>query len=1144
MGFSEWETKSIESFWSARGYDGQAPKWLANRVPDRSFYAVPSATDLLAKSFGLKPTSSSPARQVDELRIGIQGRLRDVGSSLRVSMKALGVDVNNSASVDRYLRTIKLDKTVPADQAESFYNMLGRAARSDDYGAQSQDLIADTTRGFDSFFKDVAINVANPVGIGAEPALRNSSFYRDGTSAHAAILSRRMRFPQEVASRGTVHGSGTATLIRKAYHTRYVMGGSNRANYQTRVALTRTEATTAATEVARALRMPEPTTIDESLTILNRYYAGGSAADKSRLGEISVISARPSTPSTPRTTSSARRTTSTTTSNERPARRRSRAQRISDMLRQKGPDGNPRYATREAAEAEYDRMIKRSRNDGWRADFTDPKDRKGKPCGKSFTKKQNKCSKPASKGYAERQQQVATARKGGFVPREQRRKHEVSDETTKKVAQIVAGVGAVTLGGRLAYRNRKKIGKGINRTVKAAQEGADNVSKVTYQEYSKLSSAKDKGRYLRVRAARLARDASRASSLLPLGVIKGLSSKEVAEGISKLPEDLRPQAVKLVGDAKKGAAYMQMRAQGYEAKLIDNENNYSVWKNSSGNTRIVSSVDDILINFNVSRVRQGNIMRDANLPTYNMDFMIDQSFDQRTNVSREQGVKTIKTIRSMFDKSIKDMPDEAIVLNAPYKTDGKGDARQAIYKRAGFHDIEDSDMQWAYVRNKKIEKMDQDTADAMFDEIINAELDEDDFEFDSLDSKHIRHKLLRVRTDSSVRKLRIDATPERKGKPCGKSFIGKTDKCTKKSHVGYAQKAAAIIAGAAAVATGVALTRRPGRASATTSTPRTATSAKAVRSAASTKAAATTPSDPEWDPNKMTAVEPPPNRSGDDWVQNVPNIPGLGENLRGRTIKGLRKMPVVKNAEVVKILNTVATTREGKRFAAMAKKGNFEIDSPTMYDIVAKSAPFEGKEELMFMIDSGQMAGFASGYEGSLAESFRPVRNKIYLNAVRDTAEWNVSAAKTQAALKQHLKQLSRAVDYEKKPTLPARYSDVAAHTHAQTTFNTASKDTRDLILMTHEMGHVMDIMKPTGKFSDRTATSFNGKQVKVTDPEFVEQAQRTISNYGKSDLGTTRQEFFAEANVLYVHSPETLKQQAPLVYNWVEDVYNDAEQG
>ena len=52
------------------------------------------------------------------------------------------------------------------------------------------------------------------------------------------------------------------------------------------------------------------------------------------------------------------------------------------------------------------------------------------------------------------------------------------------------------------------------------------------------------------------------------GVVKGLSTKQVKEGLAKLPEGMQGQARKLVGGAKKAAAGMALRAEGYKVRTL------------------------------------------------------------------------------------------------------------------------------------------------------------------------------------------------------------------------------------------------------------------------------------------------------------------------------------------------------------------------------------------------------------------------------------------------------------------------------------------------------------------------------------------------------------------------------------------------
>lgn len=762
-GFTEWEDASLKAYWNTpEPATDYSPDWIKGRTKP-SVFSVPSTTKMLADSMGYTPRTGRISTQANEVANQLATRLRATGEGIATSMRTRGLNPSDPVAVDQFVRSVPLDRplTEPGVK-EAFYQRLVEATTNKDHVRQAHNIFSQTTLGFDSMFGQVASSVTQRPDIRSIPRNRDGSsrrvseyystnFYRDGSRAWTETLADRLNFPEQIRRTGAVQGPATGTLVRKAYHATRVMKKQGKLRAAS-VVLTRTEALTAGSEIAEALSargnfIKTPTTADEALQVLNNYYGGDS---DNNIGRITLVQS----PTTTRARTPAVANPSRPPADARPARRRSRAQRLNDLLRQKvrGEDGQlrPRFASREAAEA-YLKRLEQGRTDAaLRRDFTPQDQRLGKPCGSGFIPKSRKCSKPTSKGYV----QPPQGYRGGFVSKKRKTPHEVSGETVKNVAKIAAGATALAVGGRLAYRNRAKI-----------RAGALTVRK----EALKFSKSKNKGKFIRVRAQRVARDASRASSLVPFAAIRGLSSKQVIEGINKLPTEFQAPARKLLGDAKKGAAYLQLNAQGYKTSLIDIDNNYSVWTNKQGNIRILSSVDDALINFNVSKVTKGNLMKDANIPTYNIDFLIDQNFNQREGLDRGQGLKVLRNINSMFNTSMDRLPKEAVLLNSPWKGDTKGDARTKIYKKVGFNDIEDlrdtdtgeSTMQWALVRDGKVQKMSPEEAESMFEELLNTDfddlIDEDKIEFDSLDSKHARIRRYKRLARHRIRKLVVSA---------------------------------------------------------------------------------------------------------------------------------------------------------------------------------------------------------------------------------------------------------------------------------------------------------------------------------------------------------------------------------------------------
>lgn len=165
--------------------------------------------------------------------------------------------------------------------------------------------------------------------------------------------------------------------------------------------------------------------------------------------------------------------------------------------------------------------------------------------------------------------------------------------------------------------------------------------------------------------------------------IQAMSSKQVRDGISKLPKQWQDPANKLVGKAKLGLAYIAADAQGLKIKHVDTNNNFSTWHNEeTGHVLSIGAVDDTLVTF-VSE-RKGKA---GSFDKYGVAFQTDLSFSQKENVTKAQSLAISKKVKSMFQNQIDQLPENAVLFNKPFKDDGLGDKRASIYKRFKFREL-------------------------------------------------------------------------------------------------------------------------------------------------------------------------------------------------------------------------------------------------------------------------------------------------------------------------------------------------------------------------------------------------------------------------------------------------------------------------
>lgn len=235
--------------------------------------------------------------------------------------------------------------------------------------------------------------------------------------------------------------------------------------------------------------------------------------------------------------------------------------------------------------------------------------------------------------------------------------------TGAKVAVAAALVGAAALGGRAAFKNRQNI-----------------------PMYKGAAKYIDTG-------------------------IKTMSSTKVRDAISKLPVKLQGPANKLVGKAKVGLAFVAADSQGLNLIKVDPINNFSTFKSpTTGHVMSIGAVDDTLVTFVSTPSGKAGAF-----DKFGIAFQTDLSFDQKQGLNKAQGLAVSKQVKSMFSAQLDEMPDNAVLFNNPYKDDGLGDKRSAIYKRFKFAELPGvrGGNMWAVKNQGKLTKIPPEQADYM-----------------------------------------------------------------------------------------------------------------------------------------------------------------------------------------------------------------------------------------------------------------------------------------------------------------------------------------------------------------------------------------------------------------------------------------------
>ena len=350
---------------------------------------------------------------------------------------------------------------------------------------------------------------------------------------------------------------------------------------------------------------------------------------------------------------------------------------------------------------------KRRRDSEDRNDFTSPGDRAGKPCGKSFVPKSQKCTKPTTARYAEK-------------PKPEPKKES---KTGSQVATILGTtVGATAAVAALGTKGGRRL---IRETSETVAKGATKYSRNPEATARLARKTAAKGVY-NVRQEALK------------GFIDGMSNKQVRDGINTLPKEYAEQVNKLVGDAKAGAAAMSLELAGYKPRKVDTEANFSSFINSKGDVKSIGSVGDNLITFTYHDVRGEGGLMDV-LPkdrqSKHVIFQVDRQFDAKADVSKSDQMGIFRQVQSMFKDATASSPDGTLLLNTAYDKDGKGAGREAIYRRAGFNQVEGIDnVQWAVVEGGKVKKVKKEESMAEFMAILQGTGRIDELRLDVLET--------------------------------------------------------------------------------------------------------------------------------------------------------------------------------------------------------------------------------------------------------------------------------------------------------------------------------------------------------------------------------------------------------------------------
>lgn len=625
--FHQWNVKHRQAFWGA-----SHPAKTSNKLADdelflagRSIYAEPAARAFLHKQWQLNiPADSAREQYISAIKAKL-----DVETDAYLQLaKQQGYRIQGRPGAefvhkdDRDDFVTRAVRGIKNDKERTLQAaFISNSVSGKSPAARARRTYESTTEGFDAYYKKVAKNLEDVAGAPSnDPDLLASGL----VSLRGAAERRRIDYmmqasPSRVARKTSAGPAHDQLFLKDYYHTR--VAGRPNSTYS----LSNSEAIRAASELSGN----EIRTSTEAIQILQQQGFTNARLEVRRrtfnrgIGEV-----------------------------ERDARI------IADRL--------AAGYTRREAEAYLRALKQQRRRPRGRTDSSDttltPRERAyyrtqarlDKRCGKSGIRENQKCTKvtPAQSEEARLRERGATdpgvTCRPGTQPcgkicipegstcyiKGNVRGQNLSSKLAK-VAFVSGAVTGVVLGSRHAYRTRH-----------------------TNQLYRSSANHISKG-------------------------IQAMSSKNVRDGISKLPKQWQDPANRLVGKAKVGLAYVAADAQGLKIKHVDADNNFSTWHNEeTGHVLSIGAVDDTLVTF-VSE-RKGKA---GSFDKYGVAFQTDLSFSQKEGVTKAQSLAVSKQVKSMFQNQLDQLPENAVLFNKPFKDDGLGDKRASIYKRFKFREL-------------------------------------------------------------------------------------------------------------------------------------------------------------------------------------------------------------------------------------------------------------------------------------------------------------------------------------------------------------------------------------------------------------------------------------------------------------------------
>ena len=384
-------------------------------IEGKSVYSEAAAINLIAKQYNVNPSKLTGADNTAKksfLINEVSSKLQAAATSMRKDMEVRGLDHKKADDVERYLETAvgsatKRLNTLSAPQREEALSALRGTLRELVSPSKSpqptrniaSNLVRETEKTYDEYFKQTALRIKEDT----DPRLRVQVASAADSPIPSVLIGVAERVKGRAGINAPITGANHAELVlQKVYYETAVP----KSGYNPKRKSTWSASDFDVKAAAQDLGWDNNGGVTEAYAVLQRS------------GQFNNLALRPRDTTTRTNTRTVRASTTTTTGKARSAKPRSPAQQIADLMRQKNADGTPRYATREAAEAE----LKRRRGDdiriatylAVRVDFQEGK-RLGKPCGASHIPKAHECRKGQATEAPTSQNHAATALKAAVA---------------------------------------------------------------------------------------------------------------------------------------------------------------------------------------------------------------------------------------------------------------------------------------------------------------------------------------------------------------------------------------------------------------------------------------------------------------------------------------------------------------------------------------------------------------------------------------------------------------------------------------------------------------------------------------------------------------------------------------------------------